>query len=152
MVNDCQPAFSLFGCPAYSPFQKEGEGPPGLPHNRYVRNATVSDHEGANISLPVSSMFVLTSNPPNAPSSPARHLRGSSLQPFGLRPACSPMLKAVVATQPPRTCYPVAGQPSRTGFAPTRLCDLARPHWRCDPLYFSLLAPYTYIFLSQLVF
>ncbi len=28
----------------------------------------------------------------------------------------------------PRTRYPVAGQPSGTGFAPVKICDLARPH------------------------
>jgi len=32
--------------------------------------------------------------------------------------------------QPPRTRYPVVGQPSEAGFTPAELHNLAWPHWK----------------------
>jgi hypothetical protein len=124
--------FSLFGCPAYSPCREEGARSPRLPHNHNVRHAMVSDPEEASISLPVSSMLVLTSGSTTPSSFPTSHLR-SFPSTFRLTACLLAILrlKLNVTTQPPRTRYPVAGKPSGAGFAPARLCDLARPH--CSP-------------------
>ena len=118
------------------PYRKEGAGSPGLPHNHNVRHAMVSDPEEANISLPIALMFVLTSAPTKASSFPTSHLRGSFSSTLRLTACLLAVLrlKLNVTTQPPRTCYPVAGLPSGAGFSPARLHDLARSHRRSDPL------------------
>ena len=121
--------------PAYSPCREEGAGSPGLPHNHYVRHAMVSDPEEADITLPLTEISVLTSASQTAWPFPPRHLRGSIPSAFRFTACLLAVLrlKLNVATQPPRTCYPVAGLPSGTGFAPARLRDLARTHLRLDP-------------------
>ena len=43
-------------------------------------------------------------------------------------------LKPAVTSRPPRTCYPVVGQPSGAGVTPAKLRDLARPHTYQRPL------------------
>ena len=94
--------------------RKEGAGSPGLPHNHNVRHAMVSDPEEANIFLPIALMFVLTSAPTKASSFPTSHLRGSFSSTFRLTACLLAVLrlKLNVTTQPPRTCYPVAGLPT----------------------------------------
>ena len=114
----------------HTPLAGRNVGPPGLPHIHNVRHAMVSDPEEANTSLPLTVMFVLTSASTTASSFPTSHLRGSF--PSALRLTAYLLailrLRRYVAIQPPRTRYPVAGQPSGAGFAPAKLCDLARPH------------------------
>ena len=64
----------------------------------------------------------------------SRHLRGSFPSTFRLTACLLAVLrlKLYVTIQPPRTRYPVAGQPSGAGFSPARLHDLARPQSRAD--------------------
>ena len=106
-----------------------------MPCNHNVKHAMVSDPEEASISLPVSSMLVLTSGSTTPSSFPSRHLRGSIPSTFWLTAYLLAVLrlKRCVTTAPPRTRYPVDGLPSGAGFSPARLHDLARPHSRIDP-------------------
>jgi len=85
-----------------------------------IRGSVVADPEEADITLPLAVISMLTSASTTAWSFPTRHLRGSI--PSTLRHTAYLLavlrLKLYVTTQPPRTCYPVAGLPSGTGFAP----------------------------------
>jgi hypothetical protein len=90
----------------------------------------VSDPEEAVITLPLTVMPVLTSTIPKVSSFPTRQFRGSFPSAFRFTAYLLAVLrlKLTVTSQPPRTRYPVAGQPSGTGFSPAGLHDLARPH------------------------
>jgi hypothetical protein len=126
--------------------------PHGLPHNQIVRHAMVSDPEEASISLPISLILMLTSGPTTPSSFPTSHLRGSFPSTLRLTACLLAVLrlKLYVAIQPPRTRYPVAGQPSGTGFPPARLRDLAQPHCRPDTYSFkSSRLPHTCFFSCQ---
>ena len=127
---------SLFSCPAYSRSCERNTGPPGLPCNLNVKHAMVSDPEEAGITLPLAAMPVLTSTSITVSSFPTRRLRGSIPSTFRLTAYLLAVLrlKLFVTKKPPRTCYPVAGQPSEAGFAPAGLHDLARPHKRTVPV------------------
>jgi hypothetical protein len=120
---------SLFGCPAYSLFERN-TGPPGLPCNHNVKHAMVSDPEEAGIALPFAAIPVLTSTILKVSSFPTRQLRGSIPSTLRLTAYLLAVLrlKLYVTMQPPRTCYPVVGRPSGAGFTPAGLHDLARPH------------------------
>jgi len=117
------------------PLREEGAGSPGVPCNQFVRHAMVTDPEEANITLPLTIMSVLTSTSQIVLSFPARHLRGSIPSTLRLTACLLAVLrlKLYVATQPPRTRYPVAGLPSGAGCTPARLRDLPRPHLRHEP-------------------
>jgi len=121
--------FSLFGWPAYS-LSERSVGSPGLPHDHNVRHAMVTDPEEANVPLPLSDAFVLTSTYTRVSSFPIIHFRGSIPSTLRLTACLLAVLrlKLYVTIQPPRTRYPVAGLPSGTGFTPAGLHDLARPH------------------------
>ena len=121
---------SLFSCPAYSLYFERNAGPPGLPCNHNVKHAMVSDPGEAVITLPITVIPVLTSTIPKVSSFPTRQLRGSFPSAFRFTAYLLAVLrlKLTVTSQPPRTRYPVAGQPSGTGFSPAGLHDLARPH------------------------
>jgi len=101
----------------HTPLAGRNAGPPGLPCNQIVRHAMVTDPEEANIFLPVSSMLVLTYGSTTPSSFPTSHLRGSI--PSNLRLTARLLavlrLKLFVATQTPRTYYPVDGQPDTFG-------------------------------------
>jgi hypothetical protein len=133
---------SLFSCPAYSLCCERNTGPPGLPCNHNVKHAMVSDPEEAGITLPLAAMPVLTSTSITASSFPTRQLRGSIPSTLRLTAYLLAVLrlKLYVAIQPPRTCYPVDGHPSGTGFTPARLHDLARPHNKSVPFFFFFLS------------
>ena len=107
----------------------------------------VSDPEEAGIPLPLAAMPVLTSTSITVSSFPSRQLRGSIPSTFRLTAYLLAVLrlKLYVAIQPPRTCYPVAGQPSEAGFAPAGLHDLARPHVKCAPWEKLPFVPFKYI-------
>jgi hypothetical protein len=124
---------SLFGCPAYSRSFERDTGPPGLPCNRNVRHAMVSDPEKARSPLSITVNPVLTSTPSKVSSFLSRHLRGSipSVPPTAGLMACLLAvlrLKPYVTIEPPKTRCPVVDHPSGAGFPPARLHDLARPH------------------------
>ena len=135
--------FSFFSCPAYSLYSERDTGPPGLPCNHNVRHAMVSDPGEAGFTLPLAVMPVLTSTSITVSSFPSRQLRGSIPSTFRLTAYLLAVLrlKSDVTTRPPRTRYPVAGQPSGAGFTPAGVHDLARPHNKSVPfisLYFAL--------------
>ncbi|MBU0908049.1 MAG: hypothetical protein KJ717_00680 [Proteobacteria bacterium] len=92
-------------------------------------SSMVSDPEEASITLPLAAIPVLTSTFITELSFPTRQLRGSIPSTFRLTACLLAVLrlKLYVTIQPPRTCYPVVGQPSGAGFTPAEL-DLARPH------------------------
>src|SRR3990170_7404742 len=134
------------------PLQKESTGPPGCPCNPNVRHAMVSDPGEANIVLPLTPMLVLTSTSIKVLSFSSRHLRGSIPSTFRLTAYLLAVLrlKHVVANMPPKTRYPVAGQPSGTGFAPAGLHDLARPHNKSVPFFLTLTEMMVYLYSGQL--
>ena len=68
---------------------QESRGPPGLPHIHYVRHAMVSDPGETSRTLPLSLPPMLTSANATASSLPTISFEAQSLQPYGLRPACS---------------------------------------------------------------
>ena len=78
---------------------------------------------------------VLTSTFITVSSFPTRRLRGSIPSTFRLTAYLLAVLrlKLDVTIQPPRTCYLVADLPSRAGFSPAWLHDLARPHNKSVP-------------------
>lgn len=119
----------------HTPLSGRGAGPPGLPRNHNVRHAMVSDPGEADISLPLLAMPVLASTIGTVSPLPLRHFRGSFPSTIRLTACLLAVLrlKHDVTTMPPRTCYPVVGQPSGTGFSPARLRDLARPHSNFNP-------------------
>ena len=128
----------FFSCPAYSRYSERDAGPPGLPCNHSVKHAMVSDPEEAGIALPLAAMPVLTSTPNTVSSFLLRQFRGSIPSPFRITAYLLAVLrlKLTVASQPPRTRYPVDGLPSGAGFPPAGLHDLARPHiGRCPYLF-----------------
>jgi len=90
----------------------------------------VSDPGEAGFTLPLAVMPVLTSTSITVSSFPSRQLRGSIPSTFRLTAYLLAVLrlKSDVTTRPPRTRYPVAGQPSGAGFTPAGVHDLARPH------------------------
>jgi len=120
---------SIISCPAYSNHCKRNKGPPGLPYNHNVKHAMVSDPGEAVITLPITVIPVLTSTIPKLSYFPTRQLRGSFPSAFRFTAYLLAVLrlKLTVTSQPPRTRYPVAGQPSGTGFSPAGLHALARP-------------------------
>ena len=87
-------------------------------------------------------MPVLTSTFITVSSFLSRQLRGSIPSTLWLTAYLLAVLrlKLGVTTQPPRTRYPVAGQPSGAGFTPAGLHDLARPHNSSVP--FFTLSPF----------
>ncbi len=121
--------FSLFGWRAYSFLRKADSGSPRLPHNHYVKHATVSDPGEDDGYLPITLPSFSASAFATASPFPFRALRGSI--PSTLRLAACLLavlrMKNAVTSRPPRTCYPVAGLPSGTGVTPARLRNLAWP-------------------------
>jgi hypothetical protein len=124
------------------PCRGESAGPPGLPCNPKVKHAMVSDPGEADTPLPLTGMPIATSAPSTASPFPSRRLRGSIPSTLRLTACLLAVLrlKQCVATLPPRTRYPVAGQPSGAGFPPAGLRDLARPHAWSD-LFTIISAP-----------
>jgi len=127
------------------PFQEESTGSPGLPCNHNVKHAMVSDPGEASIFLPIAKMPVLTSTSITVSSFPSRRLRGSIPSTLRLTAYLLAVLrlKSDVAISPPRTRYPVAGQPSGAGYPPAGSHDLARPHNRTVPIIPSPLFHYS---------
>ena len=104
----------------HTPLAGRSVGSPGLPCNHNVRHAMVSDPGEVRISLPIAAMHMLTSTVYRVSSFPTRRLRGSIPSTLRLTAYLLAVLrlKLNVTTQPPRTCYPVAGLPSGAGFTP----------------------------------
>ncbi len=115
-----KPSDSLCMILPSSLLKEDNTGSPGCPCNPNVRHDMVSDPGEANIVLPLTSMFVLTSTSIKVLSFPMRRLRGSIPSTFRLTAYLLAVLrlKSDVTTKPPGTRYPAAGLPSGTGFAP----------------------------------
>ena len=109
--------------------KQENRGPPGLPHIRNVRHAMVSDPGEVPLTCH-SPVDMLTSVIITTSSLSTINFRGSIPSTLRLTAYRLAVLRLISGIAPvdPRTRYPVAGQPSGAGFAPAKICDLARPH------------------------
>ena len=109
---------------------QEDTGSPGLPHILNVQHAMVSDPGEARCGLPLTPQLMVTSVILNTSSLPTKAFRGSIPSALRFTACWLAVLRLISGITPfdPRTCYPVVGQPSGTGFSPARMYDLARPH------------------------
>lgn len=117
---------SLFGCYGILPLRKGCTGPPGLPRNHIVTHAMVSDPEEVNIPLPLTVMFILTSDIFHRVVLPIASLTGLNpfcLAAYGLYARC-PTLKTACCHAVSKDSLP-GGWPAFRGGIHTRL--ITRP-------------------------
>ena len=109
-------------------FQQERRGPPGLPHIRYVRHAMVSDPGEVPVTChsPLNMLTSVTSTTSSLSTDLSR-LNPFNLMAYGLSSRC-PTLNLRDYSPRSKDSLPGGGQPSGAGFAPAKICDLARPH------------------------